>query len=107
MALPGLNTAIFVTKTIMVTVAGTLRTTIRIDNDMRVYVDGTERSSSVGPTLNGAYDLLSGFWKHDNCADAGPAVFSIPITAGSHTISVWARDRGAVGYLDVQVVLTP
>ena len=101
------NTAIFVTKTFMVPVLGTLTTTIRIDNDMRVYVDGTERTSLVGPTFNGAYDPVSGFWKHDNCADAGPAVLSIPITAGSHTIAVWARDRGAVGYLDVRVVLTP
>ena len=101
------NNAIFVTKTIMVPVTGTLTTTILIDNDMRVYVDGTDRTSLVGPTLYGAFDFGSGFWKHDNCADAGPAVLSIPITAGSHTIAVWARDRGAVGYLDVRVVLTP
>lgn len=104
------NTDLFVTKTFTVPVAGTLTTTIRIDNDVKVYVDGSDITSSLPPSLplpsNGAYSTSAGFWKHENCADSGPLVFSLSVTAGTHTISLWAHDRGTVGYLDLQMVLS-
>ena len=101
------NKDIFVTKTITAPVAGNLGLTIYIDNDVRVYVDGVERTSTIPSSGAGAYNATSQFWKHEGCANVGPAVFSIPITAGPHTLAFWARDRGAVGYLDVKVVLNP
>jgi hypothetical protein len=107
------NTDVFVTKSIVVPAAGTLTATILIDNDVRVWVDGVERTSivpatfSAPATLAGSFNANSQFWQHEGCADIGPAVLSIPITAGTHTLALWARDRGAVGYLDVKIVLNP
>ena len=101
------NKDIFVTKTITAPVAGILGLTIYIDNDVRVYVDGVNLTDMIPSSTTGAYNATSQFWKHEGCANVGPAVFSIPITAGPHTLAFWARDRGAVGYLDVKVVLNP
>jgi hypothetical protein len=101
------NTDVFVTKSIVVPAAGTLTATIFIDNDVRVWVDGVERTNSVPASSAGAFNATSQFWQHEGCADVGPAVLSIPVTAGTHSLSLWARDRGAVGYLDVKIVLNP
>jgi hypothetical protein len=67
-------------------------------------VDGVEKTNAVPASSNGAYG--SGWWVHDNCADVGPAVLTLPVTAGAHTISLQGHDRGAVGYLDMNIVLT-
>jgi hypothetical protein len=101
------DTDIFVTKSVSAPVAGTLEITVRVDNDMRLYVDGVERTSDVPASSSGSYNATSGFWQHEGCADVGPAVYTLAISPGTHVISVWARDRGAVGYLDMNVVLKP
>ena len=99
------NQDIFVTKSVTAPVAGILDITIQIDNDVRIWVDGVEKTHLVPASANGSYDNISGFWKHENCADLAPALYSFSVTAGTHTISLWARDRGVVGFLDMQVVL--
>ena len=99
------NTDIFVTKSFMVPTAGILDVTIRIDNDLKIWVDGVERTDMVLASGTNKYDATSGFWKHDNCADVAPALYSIPVSAGPHRISLQGRDRGTVGYLDMSVVL--
>jgi hypothetical protein len=104
------NTDIFVTKSFNATIAGgTLVATIRVDNDVRVWLDGTELTYTMPPTANGYFDQWTTlFWKHDNCADDAPPVLTVTgLAAGPHTLSLWAHDRGAVGYLDVQIVVTP
>jgi hypothetical protein len=98
------NTDIFVTKRFIAPTAGSLTITVRIDNDLRIWVDGVEKTNAVPASSNGAYG--SGWWVHDNCADVGPAVLTLPVTAGAHTISLQGHDRGAVGYLDMNIVLT-
>ena len=100
------NTNIFVTKRFIVPTAGFLDVTVRIDNDLKIWVDGVEKTASIPASTNGSYDNISGFWKHDNCADFAPALlYNIPVSAGLHTISLQGRDRGTVGYLDMSVVL--
>ncbi len=99
------NKDIFVTKSVSVPVAGMMEITVRIDNDLRIWVDGTERTNTVPASISGAYDNASFFWKHEGCADVGPAVYSLSVSAGPHTIALWGHDRGAVGYLDMKIVL--
>lgn len=102
------NTDIFLTKSFIAPNAGSLQITVRIDNDLRIWVDGVEKTSLVPPSgTNGAYNASSGRWVHDNCADVDPAVLTLPVSAGGHTISLQGHDRGAVGYLDMKLVLTP
>ena len=102
-----MNKDIFVTKSFITPTAGNLEVTVRIDNDLRIWIDGAPITSLVPASANGAYDATSDFWKHENCADFGPATYTIAVSAGPHTISLQGHDRGAVGYLDMQVVLKP
>ena len=106
------NTDILVTKAFATPSAGTLTFTVRIDNDVKIYLDGTDiTSSGVGTTAYNAgvtYNGVTGWWIHDGCADVGNPVFTkVSVPAGNHTLSIWAHDRGSVGYIDVKVVLTP
>jgi hypothetical protein len=103
-------TDIFVTKAFNAPVGGTLVATIRVDNDVRVWLDGTELTNTMPQTANGIYAWWDNpsFWKHDNCADDAPPVLTVTgLAAGPHTLSLWAHDRGEVGYLDVQITVTP
>ncbi|WP_373069219.1 hypothetical protein [Gemmatimonas sp.] len=100
---------IFVTKSVSVPVNGTLEITVLIDNDLRIWVDGTERTGTIPPTsAPGFYNSMSGFWQHDNCVNDGPAVLTLSgVSAGTHTIALWARDRGGDAFLDMKVMLKP
>lgn len=99
------NKDIFVTKSVSVPVAGMMEITVRIDNDLRIWVDGVEKTALVPASVTGVYVSATGFWTHDGCADVGPAVYSLSVAAGTHTISLLGHDRGAVGYLDMKIVL--
>ncbi|MEO7359612.1 MAG: hypothetical protein ABI120_04740 [Gemmatimonadaceae bacterium] len=101
------NSDIFLTKSFSAPSAGSLEIVVRIDNDLRIWVDGVEKTSAVPASGSGAYNVGTGWWVHDNCADVGPAVLMLPVTGGSHTISLQGHDRGAVGYLDMKLTLTP
>ena len=101
------NKDIFVTKRFITPTPGNLEVTILIDNDLRIWIDGDEKTSSVPASPPyGAYDGVR-FWRHDYCAHLGPAVYTIWVGAGIHTISLLGHDRGSVGYLDMQVLLKP
>jgi hypothetical protein len=106
------DTDILVTKSFSTPNAGTLTFTVRVDNDVKIYLDGTEITpSGAGTTGYNAltsYNGVLGWWIHDGCADVGNPVFTkVSVPAGTHTVSVWAHDRGSVGFLDLKVVLTP
>lgn len=99
-----LNTEAYIVKTVNAPVNGTLVATIRIDNDIRVWVDGVELTSTI-PNTGAPGVYVSPWWKHDNCVTIGPAVVTVPVSAGAHTIAVRALDRGGNAYFDMQVVL--
>ena len=101
------NNDIFVTKSFNAPVAGTLQVTVQIDNDLKIWLDGVEKTNLIPTTSNGSYDAVSTWWEHGNCADLGPAVLNLPVSAGAHTISMWAHDHGTVAYLNMKVVLSP
>ena len=101
------NNDIFVTKSFTAPVAGTLQVTVQIDNDLKIWLDGVEQTNLIPATSNGSYNAGSTWWQHANCANLGPAVLNLPVSAGAHTISMWAHDWGTVSYLSMQVVLNP
>jgi hypothetical protein len=107
------DTDILVTKSFSTPYTGTLTFTVRLDNDVKIYLDGTDITSSGGVGTTGynastTYNGVSGWWIHDGCADIGNPVFTkVSVPAGTHTVSIWGHDRGSVGFLDLKVVLTP
>ena len=95
-------TQINVIKSFYVPVAGTLTITVRIDNDLRMWIDGTEVTNQIPPTAN----YVAPWWKHENCADINPAVLTRSVAAGTtHTVALMGRDRGVFAWLDMQVIL--
>jgi hypothetical protein len=102
------NTDLFVRKVFDTPYAGTLTLAVRIDNDAQVWLDGVNITSTGSSTNPETSKLLEGWWIHDYCADdAAPTFTKTGVAAGSHTLAIWAHDRGAVGYLDVKVSLAP
>ncbi len=90
---------------------------VPVDNDVRVYVNGTE-ITGTGGTVDSSEGIQfvpgpvdeTGFMTHDGCADpAHPFVFSVDNSAllsGGNLVVVRARDRGVVSYVDVRVTGT-
>ena len=90
---------------------------VPIDNDVRVYVNGTEITGTGGTVdsseginfVPGSVDE-TGFMTHEGCADpAHPFVFTVNNSAlltGGNLVVVQARDRGVVSYVDVRVTGT-
>ncbi len=77
---------------------GTAKVAIRIDNDVQVFVNGTE--------------VTSGFTTHENCANLSPpADLIVPNgllhRGGTNLIAVRARDRGVESFFDLKLTLVP
>jgi hypothetical protein len=72
--------------------SGYIEVSILIDNDVRVWIDGTE--------------LTDGFVMHENCvtlSPPGPFYTSTVLPAGTHWLAVRGRDRGGDSYVDAKV----
>jgi hypothetical protein len=114
------NSDILVRKNFTTTSAGTLTFNVQIDNDLQIWLDGTEITSTgvttdrtfsfYGPSPNGP---AGNWWVHDFCATNSDApTFVVPMTmttasavpAGKHVLAIRAHDRGGDTYLDVQFV---
>jgi hypothetical protein len=74
---------------------------VPVDNDVRVFVNGTDITASGGEVGE------DGFLAHEGCADpAEPFDFSVDnslLLPGGNLVVVRARDRGVVSYVDVKV----
>jgi len=84
---------------------GSLTISAAIDNDMQVFVNGTDVTASAGSS-----HLIGGFQTHDGCATAGSFVFSASgstlVPGGSNLVVVRARDRGVVSFVDLVISLS-
>jgi hypothetical protein len=84
---------------------GSLTISAAIDNDMQVFVNGTDVTGSAGSS-----HLIGGFQTHDGCATAGSFVFSASgstlVPGGSNLVVVRARDRGVVSFVDLVISLS-
>ncbi len=101
-----LSTDILVRRQFVVpTGASTIRISIAIDNDVRVFLDGTE----ITTFATGEPVFLSGFLRHEGCPDNGSFIFNRSAAPGLHEIAIRGRDRGGQAYLDakVEVVVPP
>ncbi len=83
--------------------AGGLEIGVAIDNDIQLYVNGTDVTSTVqGATVN-----ADGFVDHEGCATLDSFLFEVPanllVLGGSNELAVRARDRGLVSLVDVRV----
>ncbi len=98
-----LNTDILVKKAFTVPAAAAIRIGIAIDNDVRVFLDGVEITSTSQPFPEGG--LVDGYLRHEGCPSANTWVFTRNVTAGVHELAIRGRDRGGQAYLDVSVTL--
>lgn len=77
---------------------------VPVDNDVQVFVNGHNITSTGGPVGE------DGFLPHEGCADPGdPFTFSVSnsvLQASGNLVVVRARDRGVVSYVDVKVTGT-
>lgn len=85
---------------------GTLRVGVAIDNDVQVYVNGSNVTASAGSA-----NLSYGFQKHEGCASRDSFIFTAPnsilVPGGSNLVAVFAKDRGSTSYVDLEVQLVP
>jgi len=88
---------------------GSLQISVAIDNDIIVYLNGV----ALAPT-NGAQPNPADFnyYSHEGCATEGTFTFAVPHSAlrlgtTPNVLAIRAQDRGAIGYLDVQVLPAP
>jgi hypothetical protein len=85
---------LLIRKTFTLAAAGTLNVQVAIDNDVQVWLNGV--------------DITNGLKTHEGCAVRGDlGTFVGPGQAGVNTLAVRARDRGTIGYFDIQVTLAP
>ncbi len=73
-----------------------LSVSVAIDNDIQIWVNGTE--------------LTSGLTTHENCATRDSFVFTIPsslLVTGNNVLAIRARDRGVDALVDAQLTAKP
>lgn len=96
-----LNTDLLLRKTFNLPAgARRVKVHVAIDNDVQVFVNGT--------------DVSGGLRVHEGCAARPTWIFDVPATAllsGSNLVALRARDRGVESFVDVQITaevrLTP
>lgn len=86
----------------------TARVSVAIDNDIKVFVNGTNVTSSAkvdGTNTSPSFDA-NGFAMHENCPAQGSLTFDVSgLNEGSNLLVIYAHDRGVSTYLDVKVVI--
>jgi hypothetical protein len=98
--------AMLLRKTFPWPVNGTGTTTftlgVAIDNDIQVYINGTDITSSVqGGTVSS-----DGFVHHSGCATQNSYLFTFTdamLVAGNNLLAIRARDDGDIAYIDARV----
>ncbi|MDQ3137543.1 MAG: hypothetical protein M3Q93_08145 [Gemmatimonadota bacterium] len=71
---------------------------VAIDNDIRVFVNGIDITSSAGAVMDG------GFAQHDGCPTANSLTFTATgLDPGVNLLVIQARDRGGSSFLDASV----
>lgn len=101
------GTSILVRKSFSNRYAGTVSITAMIDNDMRVWLDGKDITTS-GTSSRPDISLLQGsWWIHDYCAAEGPPTFTADISPGNHVLAIYGLDRGGDSHLDIKLSVPP
>ncbi len=80
----------------------TLTLGVAIDNDIQVYVNGTD----VTPSVQGGTLQSDGYVHHEGCAAQDSFTFTVSdalLVGGNNILAVRARDRGAVAYVDARL----
>jgi hypothetical protein len=84
---------------------GSLSISVGVDNDIQVFVNGTDVTASAGG------NLINGFKTHEGCAVLDTFTFTAPFAllhvGQTNVIAVRARDRGRTSYVDVKAQLVP
>jgi hypothetical protein len=99
---------------------GTVVIRVAVDNDIQVYVDGTDVTllDFDGDTNDDAVDgswnptPINGFQAHNGCAQRDDGTFEVPSSVlteaeTTHLIAVFAHDWGGASYFDIEVDLVP
>lgn len=103
---PAANTFLYARKTFAVTSPTQVQIAVAIDNDVQVFLDGADISSTNGQGAVPSTDPLPslGLLLHENCPTQGSFTFiTTLLPVGSHTVAFRARDRGTSSYFDARV----
>jgi hypothetical protein len=81
---------------------------VAIDNDVRVFVNGTEITNTAQTTDPGGVVFLNGFVQHEGCPTRGSFTFTASnLNPGVNLLVIMARDRGGSTYIDAEVTAAP
>ncbi len=88
---------------------GTLTIAVQIDNDLQIWLDGTNITANAPNTTQGGYAGVGiGWWFHGNCANDGNPVFVVHgVPAGNHVLAIRGHDFGGATFMDAKVDLAP
>jgi hypothetical protein len=94
-----INTDILLRKPFVVpTGTSSVQVRVAIDNDIKVFVNGVEvTSTAAGATADG-------FKIHEGCPTLNSFVFTASVGSGVNWLAIHARDRGGSSYVDADVV---
>ena len=104
-AWPSTNpTYLLMRRTFVLGSTATVRIGIAIDNDVQVFLDGSDISASNEQSVvpNG-----DGVLVHENCPTNDSFTFVVSKPAGPHTLAIRAKDRGGSSYVDASVTIVP
>jgi len=76
---------------------------IAIDNDIQVFVNGTNLTANSSSGV-----AEDGFVTHEGCASRGSSTFTVPhalLHAGTNLLAIRARDRGVVSFVDANLTV--
>ncbi|HXY29579.1 MAG TPA: hypothetical protein VEI06_02630 [Gemmatimonadaceae bacterium] len=84
-----------------------LTVNVAIDNDIQVFVNGNDVTS----TASSGYNSQTDFVTHEGCATLDSFSFTVTpsqlVIGGTNVIAIRARDRGVVAFVDIRVFPTP
>lgn len=96
-----LGTDILVRKSFTVPAATGIKIAVAIDNDVQVFLDGVDITSTAIDIPPGG--LVGGFLIHEGCPELFSWIFPAAVSAGVHELAIRGRDRGGQAFLDLIV----
>jgi hypothetical protein len=104
----GPTSDLLVTKSFALASPGSVEVDVAVDNDIQVFVDGNDITSTLVAKTASWQGLVNGFQTHGDCAEFGSGTFTASgLGVGTHLLALHAKDRGGVTYLDAKVYTAP
>ncbi len=96
-------TYLYARRSFTLATAATVSIGVAIDNDVQVFLDGTDITSNNDQLMT----PVNGVLVHEGCPTPDWVTFQRAVVPGSHILAILAKDRGISSYLDVRVSIQP